>query len=107
MYFVRAAPKLMPAILKHSVRGECWWYGCRGGTFPPAFHYILLLCNRCSASIGPSVAIYGDQTVDVSTLRWWVVYFSSGNSDSGSPLLVQIFMSAACRLLFMLAKMHN
>ena len=26
--------------------------------------------------------------------------FSSGDSDSGSPLLVQIFSSAACRLLF-------
>ena len=22
--------------------------------------------------------IYGDQTMDVSTVRWWVVYFSSG-----------------------------
>ena len=25
--------------------------------------------------------IYGDQTVDVSTMRWWVVHFSNGNSD--------------------------
>ena len=31
--------------------------------------------------------IYGDQTVDVSTVRQWVVHFSSGNSDSGSPPL--------------------
>ena len=25
--------------------------------------------------------IYGDQTVNVSTVRWWVVHFSSGNID--------------------------
>ena len=25
--------------------------------------------------------IYGDQTVDVSTMRWWMVHFSSGDSD--------------------------
>jgi len=28
--------------------------------------------------------IYGDQTVDVSALRLWVVHFSNGNSNSGS-----------------------
>jgi len=43
--------------------------------------------------------IYGDQTVDVSTVRPWVVYFSSG-SNSGSPLLVHLFTSTACKLLF-------
>jgi len=36
----------------------------------------------------------GDQTVDVNTVRWWVVYFSSGNS--GSPLLAQTVTSTAC-----------
>jgi len=25
--------------------------------------------------------IYGDQTVNASTVRWWVVHFSSGSSD--------------------------
>ena len=54
--------------------------------------------------------IYGDQTVDVSTMRhneaqWgtmrqWVVCFSSGDVDSGSHLLMQAFRSTACRLLF-------
>ena len=29
--------------------------------------------------------VSGNQTVDVSTVRWWVVSFSSGNSNSGSP----------------------
>ena len=37
-------------------------------------------------------------------VRQWVVSFSSSNSDSVSPLLVQIFMSTACRLLFTAAK---
>jgi len=25
--------------------------------------------------------VYGDQTVDVSTVRWWLAPFSSGDSD--------------------------
>ena len=29
--------------------------------------------------------VYGDQTADVSMVKWWVVHFSSGNS--GSPPL--------------------
>ena len=44
--------------------------------------------------------IYGDQSVDVSAVRWWVVRFSSGDSDSRSSLLVQIFTSMARRFLF-------
>ena len=48
--------------------------------------------------------IYGDQTVDVSTVRrWWVVCFSRGDSKSRSSL-VQMFTSSACRLLFMAGK---
>ena len=35
--------------------------------------------------------IYGDQTVDVSTARLWVVHFSSSDSDNGSLPLVQNF----------------
>jgi len=42
----------------------------------------------------------GDQTVDVSAVRQWVVCFSSVDGDSGSPMLVQMLMSAACRLFF-------
>ena len=33
-------------ILVHYIRGIVWWYGNRGWTFPPAFHYMLLLCYR-------------------------------------------------------------
>ena len=35
--------------------------------------------------------------MDVSTVRQWAVHFSS--SDCGSPTLVQIVTSMACRLL--------
>jgi len=45
-----------------------------------------------------SLTVYGDQAVDVSTVRRWVLRFSSGNSDSGSPPLGQIFTSRECRL---------
>ena len=41
--------------------------------------------------------------VDVSTVRLWVLSFSSADSDSGSPLLV-IFMNVACRLFFVVVE---
>ena len=37
--------------------------------------------------------------MDVSTVRQWVVYFSNGYSNSGSPPNVQSFTSVSCRLL--------
>ena len=40
--------------------------------------------------------VFGDLTVGVSTVRWWVVHFSSDDSNCGSLPLVQIFMCAAC-----------
>jgi len=48
--------------------------------------------------------IYGDQTVDVSTVSRWVVRFSCGDINSVSPPLVQNFTSTACRLLFIPGK---
>ena len=35
---------------------------------------------------------YEDQTVDVSTVRQWGACFSSDDSDSGSPPLLQVFV---------------
>ena len=43
--------------------------------------------------------VYEDKTVDMSTVRQWVVHLSSGGSG-GSPLLVHIFTSTGCRFLF-------
>ena len=48
--------------------------------------------------------VYRDQRVDMSTVRQWVVHFSSGDSNSWSRPLVQIFMSTACRLLFIVSE---
>ena len=44
--------------------------------------------------------ISGDIIVDVSTVRLWVVNFSSGDSISVSPSLVQVLRSVANTLLF-------
>ena len=43
-----------------------------------------------------------DQTVNVSTVRWWVLRFSNGNN--GSLLPVQVVTRTACRLLFIAGK---
>jgi len=37
-------------------------------------------------------------------VRQWVVHFSSSDRNSGSPLLVHILTSVACRLLFIAGK---
>mgnify|MGYP001856021262 CR=1 FL=1 len=41
--------------------------------------------------------VYGEQTVDVSTVRQWVVCFSSGDNNTGSPPLVQV---SSCSLQY-------
>jgi len=46
----------------------------------------------------------GDQTVDVSAVMRRVVHFSSGDSNSGLPPLMKVFMSAAFRHLFITGK---
>ena len=46
MYFMRAAPKLMPPMFAHNVRGGHWWYGSRGWIFVSVFCSMLLLCDR-------------------------------------------------------------
>ena len=33
-------------MMTDNIRCRCWWYSSRGWTFPPLFHYILLLCDR-------------------------------------------------------------
>lgn len=42
--------------------------------------------------------------MDGNTLRWWVMCFSYGDSSSGLPLLVQIFMSTLCSVFFIAGK---
>jgi len=119
-------------MLAHEVRCGFWRYGSGGWTFPQIFHYILLLCSRwqqrgsltewcqtwkwvwskgmeLNSSIWKKFApidihwcllnVNGDQIVNMSTVGRWVVRFSSG-----SPPLVQTFMSATCRVFFNVGK---
>jgi len=93
-------------ILAQDVRSGCWWYG-RSWTFPPTSHYILLTCDKGQERSSLTwkrvmkqrsvteffhvgkitltdihqhlLNVSGDQTVDVNTVRWWVVCFSSGD----------------------------
>ena len=44
--------------------------------------------------------VYGDQTVDVNTARWWMESFSDGDNNNGSPQLVQTFTGTVCSLFF-------
>lgn len=39
--------------------------------------------------------VYGDQTVDVTIVRWWVLHFSSGNSASDSITIQLCEMSVS------------
>ena len=41
-----------------------------------------------------------NEAVDVSTVRLWVVHFSSDNKNSGLPPLIKISISVPWRLLF-------
>ena len=65
--------------------------------------------QRCVAHCGKNgihwhlLNIDRDQSVDVSTVRQWVVCFSSGDNSGSSPL-VQICTSTAYRLLFITGK---
>ena len=98
-------------MLSHNIKGGCWWYGRSGWTFPPITHnffFALLqiaadrqsgkmasdmkaeVCHwipACRKKFAPVnihwclLSIYGDQKVAVSMVRWWIVYFSSGDSN--------------------------
>ena len=93
------------------VRGRRWLYGSRGWTFPPVFCCILLPCDRWQQKdsltkwhltlkwvwskgvpVNSSMRkkngshcyllnVYGNQTVDMTTVRKWVVPSSSGDSN--------------------------
>ena len=49
--------------------------------------------HRCLLNVS------GAQTVDVSTVKQWVMRFTSKDSNSGSLPLVQVVMSMTCRVL--------
>jgi len=110
--------------LAHDIRGRCWWDGSRGWAFPSISHYIqtlqtvwhgsadeakgVLLNSSMQKKWPPtdthqhSLNIYGDQAVDVSTVRVGGAYQQWGEWKwwNGLPPLVQIFKREAPRLLF-------
>ena len=117
-------------MLAQNDKSRCWWDGSRGWTFPLIFRNILLSCDRwqqrgCLTNWLLTWKSVWSKGVELnfsmrkqlhpltfiseclwrsnsggSAVRWWVVHFSSGDSDSGSPLLVQVVTSMACSLLF-------
>ena len=98
-------------MLTHNVRGGCWWYGSGCWTFPTTSHYnfvavqpkgqsdkmvygiIARMKQRCGTEFLHEIKIVltdihwcllnvcGDQTADMSTVRWWMVCFGSGNNS--------------------------
>ena len=120
-------------MLIRNARGGCCWGGSRGWTFPPISHYVLLPCDRqqqrgtqtkchlawqCGWTKGVElnssmrkqlhslifINTCWKEGMDVSTVKWWVVRFSSGDSSTGSLPLIQTFTSSVCRLLLMAGK---
>ena len=102
-------------ILVHSVRGGYCWDGSRGRTFPSVSHYVSLPCDRWHwippwrksgtrwHSLMLAECLWKPTGVwilwfYVSSVRQWAAHFSSSDNNSGSPPLVQIVTSAACRL---------
>ena len=118
-------------MLAHSIRRGGWWYGSRGWTFPPISHYMLLPCDRWQqrgsltewchvrsadeAKVWNLIPPHGKNgthwlTLTLAECLWrpnsgcecWVGgHFSSGDGNGGSPPLVQILTSTACRFLLM------
>ena len=101
-------------MLAHNIRGGFWWHGSRDLIYIPSilllryrwqergsltkWHLIWKMKQRFNSSIWKKkkknvitdihwclLSIYWDQRVEVVAVRWWVVHFSSGNSDTVSP----------------------
>ena len=87
-------------------RGEAWQNGIwHGSVYETMVCQWISLCGKNSTHWRSlNRAEYGEQTVDMSIVRWWMMCWNSGDSDNGSPPLVQIFTSSACKLLFIAGK---
>lgn len=103
-------PVLLHWLMKSHWRDKCWWDGSRGWTSVPLHFVVMRQmaaqgqsgnmmshmegCMKQSLSLNYTVwkkiaptnicwhllSIHGHQPVDVSTVRWWLVHFSSGDS---------------------------
>jgi len=61
-------------LTKWHLTWECIWKEL-SVNFSTQRKMALIVIHQCLLNI------YGDETVDKSTVRWWVVYFSSSDSD--------------------------
>ena len=120
-------------ILADNIRSRCWWYGSRGWTLSPIFHCIFLVCDRwlqrgrltersdmeehmkqrCGteflhAQTMAPIHIHYACWMLVETHQWMWIQRSNGNVSAAATAIwkmaMQIFMSAACRLLFITGK---
>ena len=117
-------------MLANNIRGKCSWYDSRAWAFPQIFLYILLLqiaakgpsdkmasdmevCMKQSSMAPIDILwhllnIYGDQMVDVSTVRQWMVCISSDVKDkSHSRQLCRFLEGWHAGSCSRLARMHS
>jgi len=50
-------------MLANNIRGECWWYGSRGWTFPPTLHCNSIVVTCQTAAEGLSEKLVSDVEV--------------------------------------------
>ena len=77
-------------MLAHNFRGRCWWYGSRDWSLPPTFHYI----NRWQQKGSLTNGVWHRRTYEAKVWRQW------HRQQDTFWAAMQIFRSAACRLLF-------
>jgi len=92
-------PVTFSCVMIHTRRRAVWKNGIwHGGAYEVKVYYWMGNKMALSDIHWCLLNVYGDQTVDVSTVRQWVLHLRTGNN--GLPSLMQIFTSAACRHLF-------
>jgi len=67
----KVAPSLLLCWLRMSDRGGCWWYGSRGWTFPPVFHYMLLPRDRRQQT-GSLTKCHWHGSADEAKVHHWI-----------------------------------
>jgi len=84
---------------------EVWqngaWHGC---VYEPKVWNWISACGKTPLTFTNACWTFMETKQNVSTVRQWVVHFSSNSSYSGSSLLMEVFMSVAFKFLFITDK---
>jgi len=85
-------------------RGTVWKNGVgHGSAYEVKVLKCILQCRKnCTTDVcwkSTETTVYRDQTVDVSTVRQWVMCVNSVKGDNSTPPPAQILLRVACRLL--------